>query len=265
MLNWMAMVVRMAPSIFILLGESDAWPDRKWWCLSLQKARVTKHNFLGIWSVSMSLNHIVTLTHFIDFTNCKQRPKMCPIVPVSVRGVGQNGGGNYSSVASHTDKVIKLVVLVDLPKRASVVLFPLSAICCVHWVSSARPCLVAPVSAREAKPGQPLCSPHPDPEHSCISHFCIQALLCRRGLWNGVSPLWVRVVPLWFCWSWQAWNFPKNSHNRIFRPIIVHTGSKLTQRIRSAKGVGGYPLFPLKVFGQDDFPLRGGGGTPQFR
>ena len=80
----------------------------------------------------MSLNHIVTLTHFIDFNNCKQRPKKCPMVPVSVRGVGQNGGGNYSSVASHTDKVIKLVVLVDLPKRASVVLIPLSAICCVH-------------------------------------------------------------------------------------------------------------------------------------
>ena len=27
---------------------------------------------------------------------------------------------------------------------------------------------------------------------------------------------------------------------------------------------GGYPPFPLRVFGQNDFPLRGG-GTPQFR
>ena len=27
---------------------------------------------------------------------------------------------------------------------------------------------------------------------------------------------------------------------------------------------GGYPPFPLRVFGQDDFPLRGEGGTPQF-
>ena len=27
---------------------------------------------------------------------------------------------------------------------------------------------------------------------------------------------------------------------------------------------GGYPPFPLMVFGQDDFPLRGEGGTPQF-
>ena len=25
---------------------------------------------------------------------------------------------------------------------------------------------------------------------------------------------------------------------------------------------GGYPPFPLRVFGQDDFPLRGEGGTP---
>ena len=32
----------------------------------------------------------------------------------------------------------------------------------------------------------------------------------------------------------------------------------------STKG-GGYPPFPLSVFGQDDFPLRGGGGNPQFR
>ena len=29
----------------------------------------------------------------------------------------------------------------------------------------------------------------------------------------------------------------------------------------SVKG-GGYPPFPLRVFGQDDFPLRGGGGYP---
>ena len=28
---------------------------------------------------------------------------------------------------------------------------------------------------------------------------------------------------------------------------------------------GGYPPFPLRVFGQDDFSLRGEGGTPQFR
>ena len=28
---------------------------------------------------------------------------------------------------------------------------------------------------------------------------------------------------------------------------------------------GGYPPFPPRVFGQDDFPLRGEGGTPQFR
>ena len=27
---------------------------------------------------------------------------------------------------------------------------------------------------------------------------------------------------------------------------------------------GGYPPFPLRVFGHNDFPLRGG-GTPQFR
>ena len=28
---------------------------------------------------------------------------------------------------------------------------------------------------------------------------------------------------------------------------------------------GGYPPFPLRVFGQDDFQLRGEEGTPQFR
>ena len=27
-------------------------------------------------------------------------------------------------------------------------------------------------------------------------------------------------------------------------------------------GIGVYPPFPLKVFGQDDCPLRGGGGYP---
>ena len=30
------------------------------------------------------------------------------------------------------------------------------------------------------------------------------------------------------------------------------------------EGGGGYPPFPLRVFGHNDFPLRGG-GTPQFR
>ena len=193
----------------------------------------------------MCLNHIVTLTHFIDFNNCKQRPKKCPMVPVSVRGVGQNGGGNYSSVASHTDKVIKLVVLVDLPKRASVVLFPLSAICCVHWVSSARPCLVAPVSAREAKPGQPLCSPHPDPEHSCISLFCIQALLCHRGLWNVVSHCECELYICDFVGPDRHGISQKNSYNRIFRPINVHT------KIRRQKLLSRF--FPA---------LRG--GTPDF-
>ena len=39
-------------------------------------------------------------------------------------------------------------------------------------------------------------------------------------------------------------------------------GQNLLSRFVLLRGEGGYPLFPLRVFGQDDFPLRGEGGTP---
>ena len=46
-------------------------------------------------------------------------------------------------------------------------------------------------------------------------------------------------------------------------PNIEGRPSKTNKRIFSAKGGGwGYLPFPLKVFGQDDFPIRGGGGHP---
>ena len=49
-----------------------------------------------------------------------------------------------------------------------------------------------------------------------------------------------------------------------FYVFIKGSCQKLLSRFFSVKG-GGYPPFPLRVFGQDDFPLRGEGGNPQFR
>ena len=40
---------------------------------------------------------------------------------------------------------------------------------------------------------------------------------------------------------------------------------KLLSGFFPLRGGWGYPPFPLRVFGQDDFLLRGEGGTPQFR
>ena len=51
--------------------------------------------------------------------------------------------------------------------------------------------------------------------------------------------------------------------NSNFKP---HKGTfqKLLSGFCPLRG-GVYPPFPLRVFGQDDCPLRGEGGTPQFR
>ena len=56
----------------------------------------------------------------------------------------------------------------------------------------------------------------------------------------------------------------KKFNNVKFHDIWLGSLSKTTWWIFSVKG-GGYPPFPLRVFGQEDFPLRGEGGTPQFR
>ena len=48
-----------------------------------------------------------------------------------------------------------------------------------------------------------------------------------------------------------AFNLPKGTFQKRFSGFCP------------LRGGGGYPPFPLRVFGQNGFPL-GGGGTPQF-
>ena len=48
----------------------------------------------------------------------------------------------------------------------------------------------------------------------------------------------------------------------IFFTFFLGTFQKLLRGFFPLRGGGGYPLFPLRVFGQYDFPLRGGGGDP---
>ena len=64
-----------------------------------------------------------------------------------------------------------------------------------------------------------------------------------------------------------AFEIKKHFRNNIFllllnRVLNLGNLSKTTWRIFSVKGGGVYPPFPLRVFGQDDFPLRGEGVPP---
>ena len=53
------------------------------------------------------------------------------------------------------------------------------------------------------------------------------------------------------------------AHNEIYLYFAKGTCQKVFCRFFSVKGGGqGYPPFPLRVFGQDDFLIRGGRGVP---
>ena len=56
-----------------------------------------------------------------------------------------------------------------------------------------------------------------------------------------------------------AWKVAGESKKDLWNFFGVFGGPKGTcQKLLSE-------IFPLRVFGQDDFPIRGEGGTPQFR
>ena len=63
-------------------------------------------------------------------------------------------------------------------------------------------------------------------------------------------------------------NFASKRRGKIaLFPIKEHNKGRFQKRFSGFCPLtgGGYPPFPLSFFEHNDCPLRGGGGTPQFR
>ena len=84
-------------------------------------------------------------------------------------------------------------------------------------------------------------------EAEYIIHYCFDKKYAKKlKRWQKTKAIFV---------------LPKMCRKDARKLNILGALSKTTQRIFSVKG-GKYPPFPLRVFGQNDFPLRGRGVPP---